>query len=80
MNKSDITSRLRGLPPMPKSIYLSRAVKHVDTRRIFFILLGLALFCVVYFSPPWDDAIDPQGEEMQDLIAYLRSLAPKSED
>jgi sodium-dependent dicarboxylate transporter 2/3/5 len=61
MNKSDIVSRLRGLPPMPKSIYLSRAVKRIDTRRIFLILLGLFLFCIVYWSPAWDDAVDPQG-------------------
>ncbi len=33
----------------------------IDWRRIFFIFLGVALFCIVYFSPPWGDAIDPKG-------------------
>ncbi|HDS00771.1 MAG TPA: SLC13/DASS family transporter, partial [candidate division Zixibacteria bacterium] len=32
----------------------------IDWRRIFFIGLGAALFCIVYFSPPWADAVDPQ--------------------
>jgi sodium-dependent dicarboxylate transporter 2/3/5 len=51
-----------GLPPMPKSIYLSTVAKRIDKKRLFFILLGLVLFCIVYFSPSWDDAVDPQGE------------------
>ncbi|NIS15962.1 MAG: SLC13/DASS family transporter [Aliifodinibius sp.] len=34
----------------------------IDWRRIFFIGLGAALFCIVYFSPPWADAVDPQGK------------------
>ncbi len=33
-----------------------------DFRRAMFILLGLLLFCVVYFSPTWPDALDPQGK------------------
>ncbi|MEW6071563.1 MAG: SLC13 family permease [Planctomycetota bacterium] len=31
--------------------------KPVDVRRIFFILLGVALFLGVYVSPPWSDAV-----------------------
>ena len=34
----------------------------VNWTRIGFILLGLALFFVVYYSPAWPDAIDPQGK------------------
>jgi sodium-dependent dicarboxylate transporter 2/3/5 len=34
----------------------------IDWRRLFFIFLGAALFCIVYFSPPWGDAVDPQGK------------------
>ncbi|MCK8601595.1 SLC13 family permease [Desulfoferrobacter suflitae] len=30
--------------------------------RIIFILLGVALFLVVYYSPSWPDAIDPMGK------------------
>ncbi len=32
-----------------------------DWKRIFFILLGIGLFLGVYFSPPWEAAIDPLG-------------------
>ncbi|MFH1052307.1 MAG: SLC13 family permease [bacterium] len=35
----------------------------VDWKRIFFIILGLALFFIVYFSPDWGVAIDPMGKE-----------------
>ncbi|MFH2055861.1 MAG: SLC13 family permease [bacterium] len=34
----------------------------IDKRRIFFICLGLFLFSVVYFSPAWPDAVNPNGE------------------
>ncbi|WP_461210574.1 SLC13 family permease [Desulfocurvus sp. DL9XJH121] len=33
-----------------------------DWKRLVFMLTGVALFCVVYFSPAWPDAIDPMGE------------------
>jgi len=50
------------LPPIPKNIYLSRVVERIDKKRLFFIILGLALFFAVYCSPSWNDAIDPQGK------------------
>ena len=34
----------------------------IDGKRIFFYLLGMILFTVVYFSPPWPDAVDPMGK------------------
>ena len=30
--------------------------------RLFFLLLGVALFAIVYYSPLWPDAVDPKGE------------------
>jgi solute carrier family 13 (sodium-dependent dicarboxylate transporter), member 2/3/5 len=33
----------------------------IDWKRILFMLLGLLLFVVVYYSPPWPDAVDPEG-------------------
>ncbi len=39
------------------SRHLSRI--NIDWRRTFFILLGIGLFLVVYYSPPWSAAIDP---------------------
>jgi solute carrier family 13 (sodium-dependent dicarboxylate transporter), member 2/3/5 len=35
---------------------------NTDWKRIFFICLGIALFCVVYFLPPLPDAVDPMGK------------------
>ena len=36
--------------------------KSFDWKRWTFLLLGLTLFFVVYYSPAWPDAIDPKGE------------------
>ncbi|SDP46429.1 SLC13 family permease [Desulforhopalus singaporensis] len=34
----------------------------VNYRRLFFTFLGIAVFSIIYWSPPWPDAIDPLGE------------------
>ncbi len=34
----------------------------IEWRRIFFLFLGILLFTLVYYAPPWADAIDPMGE------------------
>ena len=55
-----------GLPPMPDKIVLKKHEKiQIDWKRIFFILLGVTLFCAVYFSPDWDPAIDPRGQSFE---------------
>jgi len=41
---------------------MTTALQKLDIKRIFFILLGLALFFIVYYSPAWPDAIDPLGK------------------
>jgi sodium-dependent dicarboxylate transporter 2/3/5 len=51
-----------GLPEVPDDIYLAKAVRRIDWRRLFFIFLGLFLFSIVYLSPPWPGAVDPSGE------------------
>ncbi|MBN2141517.1 MAG: SLC13/DASS family transporter [Desulfovibrionaceae bacterium] len=33
----------------------------VDMKRVLFMLLGVSLFAIVYYAPPWPDAIDPMG-------------------
>ena len=38
------------------------ASSDVDWKRIIFLSIGLLLFFVVNFSPPWPDAIDPSGK------------------
>jgi sodium-dependent dicarboxylate transporter 2/3/5 len=50
------------LPIPPGDIYLARVIRQIDVKRVFFILLGLALFFIVYYSPSWPDAVDPQGK------------------
>ncbi len=51
-----------GLPPMPSEIRLARIVRRIDVKRLFFIFLGLGLFAIIYFSPAFPDAVDPQGK------------------
>jgi solute carrier family 13 (sodium-dependent dicarboxylate transporter), member 2/3/5 len=36
-----------------------------DWKRFLFIMIGIVLFLVVYYSPPWPDAIDPMGKHFQ---------------
>lgn len=31
--------------------------------RLFFMFLGIGLFLLVYYSPPWPSAVDPMGKE-----------------
>jgi len=38
------------------------ATKRFDLKRVFFLLLGPALLCLVYLSPAWPEAVDPQGQ------------------
>jgi solute carrier family 13 (sodium-dependent dicarboxylate transporter), member 2/3/5 len=33
-----------------------------EWKKYLFIGIGVVLFCLVYFSPPWPDAVDPMGE------------------
>ncbi|ACS81554.1 SLC13 family permease [Maridesulfovibrio salexigens] len=33
-----------------------------DFKRLFFMLLGIALFAIVYYCPAWPDAVDPGGQ------------------
>jgi hypothetical protein len=39
--------------------------KKIDWSRIFLLCLGLGLFLVIYFMPPWKDASDPTGKTFQ---------------
>jgi sodium-dependent dicarboxylate transporter 2/3/5 len=38
------------------------ATRNIDWKKIAFICLGIALFAVVYWAPPWPDAVDPMGK------------------
>lgn len=37
--------------------------RKAEIKRMFFLILGVALFSIVYFSPEWAPAVDPQGKE-----------------
>jgi sodium-dependent dicarboxylate transporter 2/3/5 len=34
----------------------------IDWKRIMFLVIGIVLFAIVYYSPPWPDALDPMGK------------------
>ncbi|OPX39168.1 MAG: transporter [Desulfobacteraceae bacterium 4484_190.2] len=34
----------------------------IELKRIFFLSLGILLFALVYYAPPWSDAVDPMGQ------------------
>jgi len=51
-----------GLPEMPDEIILSPEKPPLDWKRLLFMSIGIILFLVIYFAPPWPDAIDPMGE------------------
>jgi sodium-dependent dicarboxylate transporter 2/3/5 len=52
-----------GLPPQPHEVYLAdKKRRRVDWRRLCFLLLGVGLFFLVYLSPSWPAALDPQGQ------------------
>jgi sodium-dependent dicarboxylate transporter 2/3/5 len=44
---------------------LAASKAKIDWKRIGFILLGVILFTIVYYSPPWPDAVDPMGEHFK---------------
>jgi sodium-dependent dicarboxylate transporter 2/3/5 len=45
---------------LKKSFIFSK--NNTDWRRIFFICLGIVLFCIVYFLPQLPNAVDPMGK------------------
>ena len=45
-----------------KSIALD---KKINWPRIFFMSLGVLLFILVYYAPPWPDAVDPVGKHFE---------------
>ena len=52
---------INSITSLVKKIFLIPKEKN-DFKRIFFISLGLFLFCFVYFLPSGSDAIDPMGK------------------
>jgi sodium-dependent dicarboxylate transporter 2/3/5 len=52
------------LPNKPDKILIADKKKtKIDVKRIFFLFLGFSFFLVVYLSPEWPAAVDPNGKE-----------------
>ncbi len=66
-NKSSPRAAVQADLPTPSftTAYLSKTVRHVDWKRLFFMVLGIALFAGVYWSGDWQDAVDPQGQRFE---------------
>jgi sodium-dependent dicarboxylate transporter 2/3/5 len=45
--------------------YFHFSKNNTDWKRIFFICLGIVLFCIVYFLPALPDAVDPTGKSFR---------------
>jgi solute carrier family 13 (sodium-dependent dicarboxylate transporter), member 2/3/5 len=43
-------------------VRVAREKQPIDWKRLIFMFTGIILFIVVYYSPPWPDAVDPLGE------------------
>jgi len=46
----------------PHQDHFKNILGKIDKKRVFFIVLGLALFLLMYLLPPFSDAVDPSGE------------------
>ncbi len=46
-----------------------------DWKRVFFLFLGVALFCIIYYAPAWPDAIDPAGKHFALSVEGKGALA-----
>ena len=40
-------------------------IRRIDYKRLFLMFLGIFLFTLIYWSPPWPDAIDPLGANFE---------------
>ena len=54
---------------------ITEAQAPINWKRWMFILGGLALFALIYYSPAWPDAIDPKGEHFVLSVQAKGALA-----
>lgn len=59
------------------STYIETAEHKIpfDWKRVFFLFLGIALFSIIYYAPPWPDAIDPMGKHFSLSVQGKGALA-----
>ena len=65
MNTGVEKSRKDGRSGLSSDTYLSKTVSQIDWRRTIIMLVGVALFAIVYFSPDWPDALDPNEKRFE---------------
>jgi sodium-dependent dicarboxylate transporter 2/3/5 len=51
-----------GPPAGDFDTHLAAIARKLDIKRIVFMLMGVGLFCLIYFSPDWPAAFDPKGD------------------
>ena len=47
----------------------------INLKKIWFLLFGLLLFAIVYWSPAWPDAVDPEGKVFTLSVAGKGAIA-----
>lgn len=52
----------RSAPASGSDVHLAKKTKWVDGKKYFWMFVGIALFCLVYFGPDFPDAVDPKGK------------------
>ena len=48
---------------IPSDIHLKEKTRWVNWKKHFWMTVGITLFCIVYFAPPFSAAVDPEGKE-----------------
>ena len=59
---SDTPVEELALKAVREDAWTASLLARISWKRLFFITLGLVLFTIVYYSPPWPDAVDPMGQ------------------
>ena len=62
MSDTSVAAPTAGLPSKPDKIQLATPHEPFDWKRLLFMGIGLGLFFLVYYAPPFPDAVDPKGE------------------
>ncbi|MGD9010178.1 MAG: SLC13 family permease, partial [Desulfobacteraceae bacterium] len=47
----------------------------IDWQKYIFMGIGILLFCLAYYSPPWPDAVDPNGKHFELSLAGKGAIA-----
>lgn len=54
-----------GASVAPPGIRVVEDVRRIDWKRYICMAAGVALFCLIYFAPPFSDAVDPNGKHFE---------------